>query len=164
MRHTTRPHVLWVEDSARFELSELLGPVYYSRKCFLTLAEDATSAVEHLNRRSFDALIVDIRLPPGSSATWRDLYRQAGKKRVEAQLGLHLLEWLLAPATPGRWNGLPSPQFRLPPERIAVFSVESWSQVQERLKGLGITRERYYQKAVNTPDDILVRIIEQLLG
>ena len=40
--------VLWVEDSARLELRNLLGPVFISGDYDLNLAEDATDAIRKL--------------------------------------------------------------------------------------------------------------------
>src|SRR5574341_1077052 len=102
-----KPRVLWVEDSARFELASFMGPIYASRKYELTLAEDATSAVRYLQTIKFDAIIMDIRLPPGKDHYWRELYGRAGSDKMTAQLGLEVLFWLLNPNHPR--NGLLPP-------------------------------------------------------
>jgi CheY-like chemotaxis protein len=91
-----KKRVLWVEDSARFELASVLGPIFASHRYDLTLAENASTAAEYLRRRQFDAIIVDIRLPPGPHRYWRSIYKDAGSDRTNAKLGLALLSWLLA--------------------------------------------------------------------
>jgi len=57
--------VLWVEDSARLELRNLTGPIYISGEYDMNLAEDATTAVRYLLTKEYDAVILDMRLPPG---------------------------------------------------------------------------------------------------
>jgi len=87
--------VLWIEDSANFELAELLGPVYYDGGYILDIAESASEATELLslppespNTALYDAIIVDVRLPPGHHALWQKLYKQTVRGTVETQLGL----------------------------------------------------------------------------
>ena len=43
----------------------------------------------------FDAVVVDVRLPPGDDPYWKELHRKAGRDKVHAELGLQLLRWLL---------------------------------------------------------------------
>ena len=68
---------------------------------------------------TYDAVIVDVRLPPGADNVWRDHYRNAGSDKVGAQLGLRLLHWLLSgdtevfPNTPPSW---------IDPGRVGVFA------------------------------------------
>jgi hypothetical protein len=154
-----KPKVLWIEDGARFELASLCGPVFYKGLCDLTLAEDVSTAVDHLEANEWNAVIVDIRLPPGSSPHWRRLYRRTGSDKVHAQLGLKLVEWLvrgdseICPDAPPIW---------IRPQRIGVFTVESWREVGDHLKSLGI--ETFQQKLANLPDTILEEIIGKLLA
>ncbi len=89
-----KPRALWVEDSARLELANLCGPVFFNGHCRLTLAEDVTTAVDLVRTNTYDAVIVDVRLPPGSDSDWREHYRRAGADKVGAQLGLKFLGWL----------------------------------------------------------------------
>jgi hypothetical protein len=153
-----KPKALWIEDSARLELANLCGPVFFNGKCRLTLAEDVTTAVDLLCTNTYDALIVDVRLPPGSDSHWRDHYRRAGADKVGAQLGLKLLEWLLrgdrdvCPAAPPAW---------ITPRRIGVFTVESRHELHPVLEPLGI--ESYQQKVADLPDTILDDMITSLL-
>jgi hypothetical protein len=154
-----KPRVLWIEDGARYELASLCGPVFFKGLCDLTLAEDVSTAVDHLEADAWDALIVDIRLPPGVSPHWRRLYRRTGSDKVHAQLGLKLVEWLvrgspeICPDAPPAW---------IRPQRIGVFTVESWREVGDHLKPLGI--EVFQQKLANLPDTILEELIGKLLA
>jgi len=154
-----KPSVLWIEDSARFELRNLVGQLFFGGKYEFNLAEDVTSAVNQLQAREYDAVIVDIRLPPGIDAEWRKLYQQTGFDRVHAQLGLKLLRWLLTrdnsihPAAPPEW---------IKPHQIAVFTVESKGEIQQHLDDLGITVFR--QKSAGLRDTILLELIDELLA
>jgi len=153
-----KPAVLWVEDSARFELRNLVGPVYTSGKYVFDLAEDVTAAIDHLQARRFDALIVDVRLPPGMNPAWKKLYQQKNSK-AQAKLGLKFLYWLLAkdgaicPETPPQW---------IRSEQIGVFTVEPQNEIRSDLEILGI--KAFKQKVAGLSDMILLEIIEGLLN
>ena len=154
-----KPRVLWIEDSARFELRNLVGPLYFSRKFEFNLAEDITTAMQMLRTQKFDGVIVDVRLPPGIDPEWRKLYQQSGFDKVHAQLGLKLLHWLLAcdnsvhPEIPPDW---------IKPHQIAVFTVESKHEIQKHLDELGVTV--FKQKSAGLRDTVLLELIDELLG
>lgn len=155
----TKPRVLWIEDSARFELRNLVGPLFFSGKYDFNLAEDVTTAVHFLRAKQYDALIVDVRLPPGIDATWRKLYQQTGFDKVHAQLGLKLLRWLLARDT--TINPEPPPDW-ITPHKVGVFTVESRQEIQKHLDELGIAVFR--QKSAGLADTVLLELIDQLLN
>jgi CheY-like chemotaxis protein len=155
-----KARVLWIEDSARLELRNLVGPVYFSGKYDFNLAEDVTSAVNLLQAGKFDAVLVDIRLPPGMDATWRKHYRQTSSDKVRAQLGLKLLSWLLQ-IDPLIYPGAVPPAW-IKPHHLGVFSVESPREVEKELKTLGISV--YRQKSAGLPDTVLVELFDQLLA
>lgn len=148
---------MWVEDSARLELRNLTGPVYFSGKYDFQLAEDVTQAINFLTVKPFDALIIDIRLPPGLNVCWQALYRKSGADKVKAQLGLKLVSWLLGDdvgcnQTPPNWVDV---------KRIAVFSVESPTEIEPHLHEFGIGL--YLQKAAGLPDTALLELINRVL-
>ncbi len=154
-----KPKALWIEDSARLELANLCGPVFFNGHCRLTLAEDVTTAVDLLRSNTYEAVIVDVRLPPGSDSHWREHYRQAGADKVGAQLGLKLLTWLFGsdttiyPEAPPGW---------VSPERVGVFTVESRQEITPTIAPLGI--DNYQQKVADLPDTILNDMINGLLA
>jgi len=152
-----KPKVMWVEDSARLELRNLTGPVYFSGKYDFQLAEDVTQAINFLLVKPFDALIIDIRLPPGLNAYWQNLYRQSGADKVKAQLGLKLISWLVGKEI--NFNQLPPKWVDV--KRIAVFSVESPNEIRPHLKELGINL--YLQKAAGLRDTALLDLINEVL-
>ena len=67
-----KPRALWIEDSARLELANLCGPVFFRGTCQLNVAEDVTTAVDMLHANPYDVVIVDVRLPPGSDLHGRN--------------------------------------------------------------------------------------------
>lgn len=154
-----RPKALWIEDSARLELKNLCGPVYFHGECDLTLAEDITTAVNLILAEQFDALVVDVRLPPGRDPNWESLYERWGSDQVSAQLGLKLLHWLLRgdreiyPADPPDW---------VRPEQIGVFTVEPYPEIEKHLQYFEITV--YQEKNADIPDTVLHDLIVKLLG
>jgi hypothetical protein len=154
----TRPRALWIEDGARSELSHLSGPVLYDGRIELVLAEDLTTAVEYILEEEFDAVVVDVRLPPGDDPHWKELHRRAGRDKVHAELGLQLLRWLLAPPEPSE---LPAPPGWLSASRIAVFSVDCRTEILDLLEELGI--EVVQQKRADLPDTILRQLIDRLI-
>lgn len=153
-----RPRALWIEDGARSELSHLSGPVLYDGRIELVLAEDLTTAVDYLLEEEFDAVIVDVRLPPGDDPYWKELHRKAGRDKVHAELGLQLLRWLLGTEERG---GLPARPAWLTAKRVAVFSVDCKTEIMDTLHGLGI--EVIQQKRADLPDTILRELIDRLL-
>ena len=158
--------ILWVEDSARFELPSLIGPIYASRRYDLTLAENATAAAEHLRHSRFEAIIVDVRLPPGAHAYWRGIYENAGADRTNAKLGLALLAWLFGPPVTDRPGGNGAnaprlPEWKVRPQQVAVFSVETHSEIGPMLAGFGV--EVMHEKRPGLPDTILLDIVSEVL-
>lgn len=152
-----KPKVLWIEDSARFELNNLTGPIYFYGKYDFQQAENVTSAIEFLKVKEYDALIVDIRLPPGNDAYWREMYRKAELDGGGEKLGIKFLYWLLDrdgsyPHQPPSWAS---------PNRIAVFTVESRSEVRNSLDELGI--DIFKQKTTGLADTTLLDLIKELL-
>jgi len=153
-----KPSVLWIEDSARFELRSLVGPLLFSGKYDFNLAEDVTAAMDFLRNKEYAAVIVDIRLPPGIDPEWRTHYRNSGADRVHAQLGLKLLYWLLGKDTAIHSE---TPPAWVKPWNIGVFTVESQREIQKNLDELGISV--FKQKLAGLPDTILLDLIEELL-
>jgi hypothetical protein len=158
-----RPKALWIEDSARLELANLTGPVLFNGTCHLTLAEDVTTAVELLLADRYAAVVVDIRLPPGRDAQWGAHYRRAGSSKVNAQLGLKLLYWLLRKDT--SVYALDPPDW-IRPEQVGVFSVETRHEVQSFLDELGISvfQEKTAGISDTTLDELIARLLAQGAG
>lgn len=149
--------VLWVEDSARLELRKMTGPIYISGKYDMNLAEEVTSAVRYLNTKEYDAVILDMRLPPGMDDYWIRLYQERGEDKAQAQLGLELATWMF-----NDHSGYPSPPPAwIKPHHVGVFTVEDDSQLHDRLDELGI--KVYQHKTAGLADTILVEIINMIM-
>ncbi len=151
-----RTKVLWIEDSAKFELSNLMGPALFGGRYDFHLADDVTTAVDFLLVKAFDVILVDIRLPPGIDPFWNDLYQKAGLGKVHDQLGIKFLHWLLAVENSYKHQ----PPAWVDPTRIGVFTVESLKEIEKKLLELGITHS--IQKTAGLPDTTLVDMIEEI--
>jgi CheY-like chemotaxis protein len=151
--------VLWVEDDARFGLAQLAGPVYVHGGYDLVVASDVSTAIARLSREIFDAVIVDIRLPPGDDRAWIELYSKEGRNKVRARLGLQLLYSLLGHQR-ARVHLKQRPGW-LASGKLGVFTVESRPEIEEDLGALGIPV--YEQKRADLPDTVLLEIIERIL-
>lgn len=153
-----KPRVLWIEDSAQFELASLVGPIYYDGNYDLDIAEDVTKAIRLMSAIQYDVLIVDVRLPPGIDHHWRKLYERAGSDKVRAHLGLRLLGWLLNKEN-NVFHQAPPPWVQA--IRIAVFTVESRKEIGTYLDTYGISL--YQQKSAGHADTVLLDMIRTLL-
>lgn len=152
--------VLWIEDGSRYDLADLAAPVIMDGGYDLDVAEDASEGIAKLFETEYDAVIVDIRIPPGNGEAWVKLYERSGKEKVSARLGRHFLYSIL---------GHKEAEIRLDerpkwikPEKIGVLSVESHLELNGDLNNLTISV--YYQKQANTPEDILLTIIKDILN
>jgi hypothetical protein len=154
-----KPRVLWVEDGALTELSELFGPVYAEGNYLLEVAQDATEATRKLARTTYDAVVVDIRIPPGADNRWIQLHRKGGSNNTQARLGIDLIAACLdVPSTGFQFDNRPS---WLSPAKIGVLSVESKSEIQPILGPWGVSI--IYQKRIDASRRILLTVIEEIL-
>jgi CheY-like chemotaxis protein len=150
--------VLWVEDSARLELRNLTGPIYISGDYDMNLAEDATTAVRYLLTKEYDAVILDMRLPPGIDDYWINIYREKGEDKADARLGLELADWLLN----GRTNFPNKKPHWISPQHVGVFTVENDPALHVRLEYLKI--KVFEHKMAGLPDTVLIKIIDQIIA
>ncbi len=155
-----RKRVLWVEDSARFDLAKIVGPIYRQRIYHLSLAEDATAAVRMLASNTFDVVIMDIRIPPGDGEFWVKRYQSNGSDASQAKLGLHVLNWLFNDGWEFKTE-LPPPPSWIRTQHIAVFSVERENEIGKDLEQLGITV--YQEKIPGVESDVLLKLITRVL-
>ena len=153
-----KPRVLWIEDSARFELNNLTGPIYFYGNYDFQQVEDVTTAVNFLKAKSFDVLIVDIRLPPGTDPYWMELYQNLTADGVGEKLGIKFLDWLLS-----RDGGYPqNPPEWVTPDLIGVFTVENYREINSTLETLGI--KVFKHKSAGLSDTTLLDLIEEILA
>jgi hypothetical protein len=156
--------VLWIEDGAFVEVSSFTGPVFAQMIYDLDVAVNVSDALKQIREDNpYDAVIVDIRILPGSDSKWESFYRQTGSNKINARLGIQLLFSLLKPGKPGmesiQLKNIPS---WVSPGKFGVFSVESEQDVQNDLEELGINS--YRQKKTGLPNTTLLELIEEMIG
>lgn len=153
--------VLWIEDGAFAELSQMSAPLYVSGKYDLTIAIDATEGLQHLQRKDkrFETIIVDIRLPPGTDPTFVQLYYDRGESKVAARLGLSLLNRVL-----NNWEEIGIPEYHRKTEKFGIFTVEGHKELEGDLKRLKLERIKVYQKTEMNSKYMLRDIIEEIRG
>jgi len=154
-----RKVVLWIEDGAFNELTMLATPVYLSGEYELAFAFSATEALQQLERREFDAVVVDIRIPPGDDSRWVNAHYEAGSQNSASRLGLRLLEVVLGGDSEWTRHLQPGARDRT---RYGVLSVESGRELQADLERLGITC--YRDKGNGRGPDALLHAIESILA
>lgn len=153
--------ILWIEDGAFFELRNLVGPVVASGKYDLDIALDVSDGLRKIMQNVYEAIIFDIRLPPGNEIEWVKLYMLYGNSKIEARLGKHLLYTLLQREEANIKLEKEIPAW-LNHKKFGILTVESRRELEEDLKNLGISI--YIQKQSSTPISALLDIIEKILS
>lgn len=151
--------VLWIEDNAYTENTQLAAPVYLSGDYDLTIALNATEGTEKLRTGNFEAIIVDIRIPPGEDKRFWTPYYQHYRDNKAARLGLKLLEVVLGNGDEA-WE-------KFPPEacdksRYGVLSVESGAEFCAALEKLGVAI--YRDRASGRDPELLLKMIEEIIA
>jgi len=154
----TKKRVLWIEDSAYNENTILAAPVHLTGKYDLSVALSASEGTNALRKTIFDAVIVDIRIPPGNDKRWIDIYYELGRSNMAARLGLKLLEVLLS--TPPRWPEQ-FPDSAHDRSRYGVLSVESGIELKDDLARVGVSA--YRDKGSGPDPTVLLEIIEEII-
>jgi CheY-like chemotaxis protein len=150
---------LWIEDGARFDLPYLAAPVYMDGGYDLFVAETIADGIALLQRHEFDAIIMDIRVPPGNDIQWNTLYKKAGLNKVMARLGLKLIYSMLD--HPEAEIKLPIRPAWINARKIGVLTVEGYAELEDHFNKLGILV--YQQKHANVSDVVLLDLIQQVL-
>jgi len=150
-----KPRVLWIEDGAAESLKEFAGVVFEDGRYDLEIALDATDGCRQIREREFDAVIVDIRIPPGNDSLWTGMYKNLGQDKYRAKLGLHVLEHFLKPG-----QGTVVPKWATP-QRFGVLTVETPADMTKPLADLGITV--YEQKTAATSNGVLLKMIKDII-
>lgn len=153
---TNAYRVLWIEDAALEELRHLAAVVYADLQFDLQIATDASEAFERLRRAEFDAVVVDVRIPPGTGTFWSELFGKAGNTKESAQLGIEVIR-----------TALQEPEHRhefawLTADRIGILSVEEPENVREAIADLGVRVVR--QKNAQLPESGLLDMVREILG
>lgn len=153
--------VLWVEDNADNDLYHLTSPVYIDGRYQLDIATNASEAFFYLNRRGYDVIIVDIRIPPGKDPKWREKYERLihFKESNSSRLGLELLRCIFEDV--GGGPALKVDQ-NLAPERYGVFTVERHEELESEFEALNLGRLKYRRKNAMMPHTALLDFIDEI--
>lgn len=151
---------LWIEDALESDLQEVLNHLYVDGIYHPVHTTTATDGYNKLIADRFDAVIVDIRIPPGSDKRWRDLYMKFGERKDEARLGMHLLDGLFRPASVEIRN-LVCPDWLLP-QRVGIISVESSLELGIPSKRWGI--DQYLRKGSQLDPEQVISMLTVLVS
>ena len=131
-----RKKVLWIEDAAISALHLYLAPMYMSGLYETDIALNATEAVERLRSDRYDAVVVDIRIPPGTDPNWRKIYKHHNRDVKKARLGLLLIEGIFQ-AEYAEYVFQDPPDW-VDPSRFGVLTVERQRDIQAALANVGV--------------------------
>jgi len=148
--------ILWIEDDALNELGELATAVYFELEYELDFALSATEGVRQLHKQTYDAVVVDVRLPPGDDPKWHSLHYEFGADDKTARLGLTLLRNVL-----GRDKGWTAklPREARDPKLYGVLSIDPWDDIRGDLESVGVSIYRNKKEGTR----VLLAIIEDIL-
>jgi hypothetical protein len=96
-------------------------------------------------------------LPPGIDPYWLNLYQKTELDGGGEKLGIKFLYWLLS----RDGNYLETPPQWVRPDLIAVFTVESFLEIRDKLNDLKINV--FKKKTAGLVDTTLVELIEEVL-
>ncbi|HXF41842.1 MAG TPA: hypothetical protein VN687_19145 [Blastocatellia bacterium] len=153
-----KTRVLWIEDNAHSDYVHTVGPVLVDGRYDLVIAESASEGIQYVTEQEFDAVIVDLRLPPGDDRRWITVYNHGGSNRTNARLGLEVLHALLRPRDAKvRLEFIPK---WVEPKRFAVFTVEPKVEVQSIIEMLDVNV--YVQKTAEVSTRVILDILQAL--
>lgn len=157
-------YVLWIEDDATYNLQYIAAPVVMNPRYDLTLAITVSEALHHLQRRRYDVVVFDLRLPPGKEKDWVSLDQFLGQQMEPPRLGLHLLLNLYGVLDKRHAVRIPM-QINPPPiTQVGVLSVDSWEDVEDGLLSLKFRKTNYRQKRAGMPSNILLQLVEEMIN
>jgi len=151
--------VLWIEDDSLGDLSEQLGPIYVDGTFNIVVARSATEGFQYLLESQFEAVIVDIRLPPGEDEQWVKIYNKSKIEKKTARLGLVIL----AEALKRGADKTQKDHEWIRPSVFGVFTVEPINHVSKELEELGINLELYRHKSKRPPPTTLLELFQAVV-
>jgi hypothetical protein len=157
--------VLWIEDSAEVDVKDLVAPVYLSGKYNLIVALDASEAINQILKSEFAAIVVDIRIPPGKTKEWAELYTKLGANKAKARLGLRILKSLLQPDDMQQEEAQikkKAPSW-ITPKVFGILTVESKEALKSYFDfekaGISVYRQKSASMSITTLLDVFDEII-----
>jgi hypothetical protein len=121
--------VLWVEDEAKQQLLELLGPAWRAGY-FVDFAEDKDTALKKIKEQQYDAYVFDLIIKKGLLEAEKEEFAE------EVLYGLELIEEIFDEKF----------EPKIDPKKCAVFSVVHDPVVHSKIEKCGIARDRIVVK------------------
>lgn len=154
-----RKKVLWIEDDSFNELPMFATAVHLTGEYDLDYAVDATEAIDKLCEKEYDAVVVDVRLPPGDDPRWIHIFYRLGSSNKAARLGVRLLQNVLGKEK--EWiEGLKGAARDW--KRYGVLSMDSWDDIRKDLAPCNVTL--YRDKGSGENPSVLLQIIREILA
>lgn len=115
--------ILWIEDEAKDQLIELLGPVWQAGY-FVDVAEDKSTALKKIKEREYDAYVFDLIINKGEMPS-------ASEEAAEDILyGFELIEEILKRDS----------EIHVDPSKCAVLSVVADGVIHNKIREYGIKK------------------------
>jgi CheY-like chemotaxis protein len=151
----TRKKVLWIEDDAFNELAVFATPVHLTGEFELDYALSATEAVARLQACEYDAVVVDVRIPPGDDGRWVAIYYKEGASNKAARLGVYLLQNVFRRDEEWAQNLKPAARDK---KRYGVLSMDA-DAVRAELEAIEVTSFRNKKEG----SKVLLSLIRDIL-
>ena len=137
--------ILWVEDEARDQLLELMGPVWMAGH-FIDIAETKIEALEKIRKNKYDAYIFDLIIGEGGVVG-------VPRKEFSHEVihGLELIKEIFRHDS----------GFEIDPSKCAVFSVVGRKEIHDEIREYGIKKIIEKEEMNRTK---LMEIIESIIG
>ncbi|MGB1250696.1 MAG: hypothetical protein ACPG8W_08810 [Candidatus Promineifilaceae bacterium] len=156
--------VLWIEDDATYNLQYVASPVIMNPHLDLTLAATVTEAVHQLTRKNYDAVVFDLRLPPGDFNEWISMKQYLNQVGEPPRLGLHLLLNLFQCAPDEKLRvSIPQMTSQVDINRVGILSVDPLDDVGSMLQCTSFRADNYRQKRAGMSSRILLNLVERLV-
>ncbi len=159
-----KTRVLWIEDGARVEIPQLAVPLYMKSEYYLVITDNVTDADRKLTTQTFDVVIFDLRLAPGTDERFRALSRALTEEKKAQRLGLYLLLSYFGTNDIAKNLKTTKPDW-LSIERVAILSVDPFDEpdVHEALSSINFPADRYKQKTAAMKRTTLLELVKQVI-
>lgn len=156
-----KKYILWIEDDAAYNLQRLAIPIVMHRDYDLTLAVTISEAIHFLQRQTYDAIIVDLRMPPGRERHWIKLDQRLAHAGEPPRLGLHLLLNLFdRPQTNGKIDLHDVRKHSI--QKFGILSIDPMTAVQNQLQDINFDENHYKQKTAGMDSSILLQLVRTI--
>ncbi len=141
--------ILWVEDETDTRLVERKTRIEGSGKYDLDIARNATEGEKFAKSKMYDLIIIDIRIPPGEGEKWKLYHFDLKNKDLKDRLGILLIKFLLLEKV-------------IKNDRIGVFTIERWSEIEILLEGSEIRKAQHLHKVYADIPEIFEDFIDKI--